>query len=181
MKKLAVLVSGTGSLLEAMIQDGLPVEVVITDRTCRGLEIAKQNCIPTVLIPREFNQTFDRDLFTRCVTRVFGLYRVEFIAMAGFMTIFTPTIFERYGGRILNTHPSLLPLFKGHSAVEDALAAGVTETGCTIHVATERLDDGPILMQESVPVLPGDTVDTLHERIKAAERTLYPAVIRSFL
>ena len=90
------------------------------------------------------------------------------------MTVLGRPMFDAYGGRVLNTHPSLLPAFPGAHAVRDALAFGVKVTGCTVHIATARMDDGPILAQEAVPVLPDDTEATLHERIKAVERRLYP-------
>ena len=95
--------------------------------------------------------------------------------MAGFMTILGRAAFAAFPERILNTHPSLLPAFPGAHAVRDALAFGVKVTGCTVHLATETVDHGPILAQEAVPVLPGDDEATLHERIKAVERRLYPA------
>ena len=101
--------------------------------------------------------------------------------MAGFGTILDKPIHDEFRGRIVNTHPSLLPAFKGWHAVEDALAAGVKVTGCTVHFATLEVDDGPILAQEAVPVLDDDTVDTLHERIKDVERRLYPQVLRALL
>jgi phosphoribosylglycinamide formyltransferase-1 len=101
--------------------------------------------------------------------------------MAGFMTIFTPSIFAAFPGRILNTHPALLPDYKGSRAVADALASGATETGCSVHFATPELDSGTIIAQAKVPIEPGDTVATLWERIKTTERRLYPAVIRQFL
>jgi phosphoribosylglycinamide formyltransferase 1 len=100
--------------------------------------------------------------------------------MAGFMTVLTEAMFDTYGGRILNTHPSLLPAFPGAHAVADALAAGVAITGCTVHLATLQVDHGPALAQEAVAIEPGDTVESLHERIKAVERRLYPAVIKEF-
>jgi phosphoribosylglycinamide formyltransferase-1 len=101
--------------------------------------------------------------------------------MAGFGTIFGAAIHTAFPGRILNTHPALLPSFKGWHAVRDALAYGVKVTGCTVHVATLEVDAGPILAQEAVPVLPGDDEDSLHERIKAVERRLYPETIRAVL
>jgi phosphoribosylglycinamide formyltransferase 1 len=97
------------------------------------------------------------------------------------MTILDKPIFDAFGGRVLNTHPSLLPAFPGAHAVADALAAGVKVTGCTVHIATVDVDRGPILAQEAVPVLSGDTVETLHERIKAVEHRLYPDTIRRFV
>jgi phosphoribosylglycinamide formyltransferase-1 len=101
--------------------------------------------------------------------------------MAGFMTVLDKPVFDAFPGRVLNTHPALLPAFKGAHAVDEALAAGVKVTGCTVHLATPEVDDGPILAQEAVPVLPGDTVESLHERIKAVERRLYPHTIKEFL
>ncbi len=181
--KLAVLVSGTGSLLEAMIKDGLPIALVLADKPCRGLEIAGAAGIPTLLVARkDFRKDgkFDREAYTKKVVEELQSRGIELIAMAGFMTVFSKPMFDACEGRILNSHPSLLPAFKGESAVADALAAGVTETGTTIHVATMELDDGPILAQEKVPVMPGDTIETLWERIKVVERRLYPAVIRDY-
>ncbi len=101
--------------------------------------------------------------------------------MAGFMTVLAEPMFVAYEGRVLNTHPSLLPAFPGAHAVRDALAYGVKVTGCTVHIATVRMDDGPILAQQAVAVAPDDTEESLHERIKAVERSLYPAVVEEFL
>ena len=101
--------------------------------------------------------------------------------MAGFMTVLAPPAFAAFPDRILNTHPSLLPAFPGAHAVRDALAFGVKVTGCTVHVATERVDHGPILAQEAVTVRPDDDEASLHERIKAVERRLYPEVIEEVL
>jgi phosphoribosylglycinamide formyltransferase-1 len=106
---------------------------------------------------------------------------IELVVMAGYGTVFGQTIHDAYPYRILNTHPALLPAFKGWRAVEAALDYGVKVTGCTIHVATLEMDAGPILAQEAVPVHEDDTTDSLHERIKAVERRLYPATIRAVL
>lgn len=181
--KLAILVSGTGSLLEAMIKDGLPIALVLADRKCRGLDVAKNAGIPALLVARKDFRTdgaFDRDAYTKKVVEELQSRGIELVAMAGFMTVFSKPMFGAYDGRILNTHPSLLPEYKGEQAVADALAAGAKETGCTIHVATLKLDDGHILAQEKVRVSPNDTVETLWERIKQKERRLYPQVIRDF-
>ena len=107
--------------------------------------------------------------------------RIDVVVMAGFGTVLGQAIHTAFPGRILNTHPALLPAFPGWHAVADALAAGVEETGTTVHIATLEMDAGPVLAQERVPVLPGDTEATLHERIKAVERTLYPDTIRRFV
>jgi len=106
---------------------------------------------------------------------------VDLIAMAGFGTILEKPIHDAYPERIVNTHPALLPAFKGWHAVEEAFAAGVKVTGCTVHYARLDVDDGPILAQESVLVLADDTVETLHERIKDVERRIYPAVLRDLI
>jgi phosphoribosylglycinamide formyltransferase-1 len=180
--KLAVLVSGTGTILEAILVSGLDVSLVVADRPCRGLEIAANANVPAVLVERSsFNHTFDREVYSSQLVAVLEEHNIGLIAMAGFMTILGQPIFERYEGKILNTHPSLLPSFRGGHAVADTLAAGATETGCTIHIATKSLDDGPILAQGKVPVLPGDTVNSLQERIKQVERRLYPDTIRNVM
>lgn len=181
MAKLAVAVSGTGSILQAMIEVNLPIDLVFADRPCRGLEIAKAANIPTILLPRVFGKDFDRDAYTREVIKVLDKNQIDLVAMAGYMTVFGPVMFEQYANKIINIHPSLLPSFKGDHAVRDALAFGAKVTGTTIHVATAALDDGEIIAQEAVPVLDGDTVETLHERIKQVERRLYPETVRRLI
>jgi phosphoribosylglycinamide formyltransferase-1 len=183
--RLAVLVSGVGSILDAIIAAGVPVSLVVADRTCRGLELAETHGIKTRLVDRRdygyaLRREWDRTGFTRAVAEALDREQIDLVAMAGFMTVFAPVIFTRYENRILNTHPSLLPTFKGEHAVPQALAAGVAETGCTVHIATAELDSGRILAQERVPVLPGDTPDSLQERIKVVERRLYPATIEAY-
>jgi len=134
------------------------------------------------LVEREsYGPDFDRVAYTHRVVDVLKRHEVGVVAMAGFGTILSQAIHDAYPGRILNTHPALLPAFKGWHAVDDALAAGVKVTGCTVHVATLEVDTGPIVAQEAVPVLADDTKETLHERIKAVERRLYPDTIRSFM
>lgn len=192
--KLAVLGSGTGSILEAMIAEGLPIGLFLTDRQCRGLEIAQAAGIPTELAePGDFSdprtRLFARPVYTRYVVDVLHRYKIGLAAMAGFGTVFGKPMFVpgAYPGLVLNTHPSLLPSFHGGHAVRDALAHGVKVTGCTIHIATSVVDPTiatgvlVILAQEPVRVLPGDTREMLRERIKAAERVLYPEVIRKAL
>jgi len=180
--RLAVLVSGTGTLLEAILADGPPVELVLADRPCRGLEVAAEAGVAAELVERtDFGRSFDRAAYTDRVVKVLEAAGIEVIALAGYMTVLSPAIFLAFPGRVLNTHPSLLPSFKGAHPVRDALAAGVRVTGCTVHVATAVVDDGPILAQEAVPVLPGDDEPSLHERIKVVERQLYPATIKELL
>jgi phosphoribosylglycinamide formyltransferase-1 len=177
--RIGVLASGSGTNLAAILRAGLPVAVVVVDRPCGATDVAAASGVPAELVLRE--KGFDRLEFTHRVVDVLERHRVELVAMAGFMTVLEKPVFDAFPGRVLNTHPSLLPSFRGAHAVADALAAGVKVTGCTIHVATPEVDHGPILAQECVPVLPDDDVETLHERIKAVEHRLYPEVIRELI
>jgi phosphoribosylglycinamide formyltransferase-1 len=180
--RIGVLASGSGTILQAIIDDGLRPEVVVVDRTCRATEVGRRAGIPTEEVPRvSFGAAFDRVGYTHQVLDALVRHRVELVVMAGFGTILDKPFFDAYPGRIMNTHPALLPAFPGWHAVEEALSAGVKVTGCTVHLATLEVDAGPILAQEAVPVLEGDTVERLHERIKATERRLYPRTIRQFV
>ena len=183
--RIGVLASGSGTILEAIASAGLPVRLVVVDRPCRALEVAAAAAIPALLVDRAafggFGPAFDRDAYTVAVTEALRDEAIDVVAMAGFGTVLGEPIHDAFPGRILNTHPALLPAFPGWHAVRDALAAGVGETGTTVHIATLEMDAGPVLAQAAVPVLPGDTEATLHERIKSVERTLYPATIRTFV
>jgi phosphoribosylglycinamide formyltransferase-1 len=183
--RLGVLASGSGTILEAIISAGLPVRVVIADRRCRALEIATSASIPAELVDRNayggYGASFDRHGYTERVTLALASHRIDVVAMAGFGTVLGQPVHDAYPGRILNTHPALLPAFPGWHAVADALAAGATVTGTTVSIATLEMDAGPVLAQASVPVLADDSEDTLHERIKTVERSLYPETIRSFM
>ncbi len=180
--RIAVLASGSGTLLEAILDDGIPVALVVADRPSRALEVARDHGVDGLLVERtRFDDGFDRDAYTAEVTRLLVEREVDLVVMAGFGTVFAASIHDAFPHRILNTHPALLPSFKGWHGVRDALAYGVKVTGCTIHVATLEVDAGPILAQETVPVLPDDDEASLHERIKAVERRLYPATIRAVL
>jgi phosphoribosylglycinamide formyltransferase 1 len=178
---LGVLASGTGTILESILAAGLPVELVVVDRACRAEALAEAAGVACARVERTFSAGFDRADFSLEVWRRLSERRVGLVAMAGFASVLSSEFFSRFGPRVLNTHPALLPAFPGWHAVERTLAAGVAVSGCTVHVATVEVDQGPILAQEEVPVLPGDTVDSLHERIKLVERRLYPAVIGSVL
>lgn len=176
--RVGVLVSGTGSILTAMLDAGVPVALVAADRPCRGLELAAAAGLATELVERtEWGAAFDRDAYSARLAAALQAHDVDLVAMAGFGTVLTEPMQEAYGGRLLNTHPALLPAFKGWHAVRDALAYGVKVTGCTVHVAGLDVDTGPILAQEAVPVLPDDTESSLHERIKEVERRLYPRTL----
>jgi phosphoribosylglycinamide formyltransferase-1 len=150
------------------------VALVIVDRPCGATSVAEANGVPWQLVERTtYGTDFDRVGYSTDVAAALTEAGTDLVVMAGFGTILATPVFDAFGGRILNTHPALLPAFKGWHAVDEALAAGVKVTGCTVHVATESVDDGPILAQQAVEVLPDDTVDTLHERIKEVERRLY--------
>ena len=180
--RLAVLLSGTGSIFEAVLASGIRVTLVASDRPCRGLDVARVAGIDTELVDRRhyggFSASFDRVRYTARLLESLSARDIELVAMAGFGTVLSSQVHEAYPMRILNTHPSLLPAFPGWHSVAEALESGVDVTGCTVHFATLETDAGPVIAQEEVKILPGDTVDTLHERIKQAERVLYPATIR---
>ena len=176
--RVGVLASGGGSILEAMLARDLPVVTVVVDRPCGATEVAARAGVEAVVVERDdFGPTFDRVAYSKRLVEALQAAAVDLVAMAGFGTILAEPVFEAYPGRILNTHPALLPSFPGWHGVEDALAYGVKVTGCTVHVATIEVDAGPIVAQEAVPVLAGDTVGSLHERIKSVERRLYPDTV----
>ena len=164
-----------------MFDEGLPVSMVVADRPCAGLDLAERHGATAQLVDRRryggFGSDFDRAGFTEAVAAALLAGGVDLVAMAGFGTVMTEALHRAYPGRVLNTHPALLPAFPGWHGVRDALAAGVTETGCTVHLATLEMDAGPILAQAPVPVWPEDTESVLHERIKVVERRLYPAAV----
>jgi phosphoribosylglycinamide formyltransferase-1 len=156
----------------------LPIAVVVVDRRCAAIDVAAEFDLPAELVERRnFGPDFDRVAYTHDVIDVLQRHYVDLVAIAGFGTILSKPFVDAFGGRAVNTHPALLPAFKGWHAVRDALAFGVKVTGCTVHLVTADVDEGPILAQEAVPVFDDDTEETLHERIKEVERKLYPEVI----
>jgi phosphoribosylglycinamide formyltransferase-1 len=164
-----------------MFDAGLPVTTVLADRPCAALDLAEGRGAAAELVERRayggFGEGFDRVGFTATVTATLVAHQVDLVAMAGFGTVLTQAVHDAFPGRILNTHPALLPAFPGWHGVRDALAAQVSETGCTVHLATLEMDAGPILAQRAVPVRADDTEETLHERIKVVERELYPETV----
>lgn len=180
--KVAVLASGSGTILEAMLRAAVPVDLVLADRPCRALDIAAAAQITATEVERtSFGADFDRDAFTSRVVAELEANGIDLVVMAGFGTIFGAPMYERYAGRVLNTHPSLLPAFPGWNPVADALAYGVKVTGCTVHVAELEVDSGPILAQRSLAVEADDSVESLHERIKVIERDLYVTTVLDVL
>jgi phosphoribosylglycinamide formyltransferase-1 len=165
-----------------MVDDAIPIALVVADRPCRGLERAAEAGIEAVLVERDrYDAGFDRDAYSARLAEVLQAHDIDLVAMAGFGTVLSQPVHDAFGGRLINTHPALLPSFKGWHAVRDALAHGVKVTGCTVHVAGLDVDTGPILAQAAVPVLPGDTEASLHERIKEVERRLYPDTLRRII
>jgi phosphoribosylglycinamide formyltransferase-1 len=175
--RLVVLVSGTGSNLAALLAAhddpayGARVVAVVADRAnIRALEIAREAGIPTAVVSvKDFD---DRAAWDAAIAETVAVFSPDLVVLAGFMKLFGATFLGRFGGRIVNTHPALLPSFPGAHGVRDALAYGVKVTGCTVMVVDEGVDTGPILAQATVTVEPDDDEATLHERIKAVERTL---------
>lgn len=176
--RLGVAVSGRGSNLRNLVKRGFDVVAVATNRpSCGGAAFARERGIALAeLSQKSFASVEDRD----AAMRDFFVERgVELVVDAGYDRVHSAPFLETFGGRIVNVHPSLLPEFAGGmDAIEQALAAGVQRTGATVHLVTERLDAGPILVQESVPILPGDTVESLRQRVHEAEYRVLPAAIR---
>lgn len=175
-----VLASGAGSLLSSLIAAAVgdyPARVVAVgaDRDCRAIEIAAAASLPTFTV--RLGDHPDRDAWDAAVTAATAVYSPDLVVSAGFMKILGPQFLAEFYGRVVNTHPALLPAFPGAHAVADALAYGVKVTGCTVHLVDAGTDTGPVVAQQSVPVLGGDTEETLHERIKIAERKLLVDVV----
>ena len=178
--RLVVLASGTGSLLSSLLAAAVgdyPARVVAVgaDRDCRAVEIAEAASVPTFTV--RLGDHPNRDAWDAAMTEATAAHAPDLIVSAGFMKILGPQFLSRFCGRTLNTHPALLPAFAGAHAVPDALAYGVKVTGCTVHLVDAGTDTGPILAQQTVPVLDGDNEETLHERIKVTERKLLVDVV----
>ena len=180
--RVGVLVSGTGSLLQAILdgQDSsYEVVVVASDRPgVLALDRCEAAGVQSVVV--EFPKGERREVASEKMARALRSHDVGLAVNAGFMKILTANYFDILGVPAMNSHPALLPAFPGAHGVRDALAAGVKVTGTTIHFATPDVDAGPIIFQETVEILPDDTEETLHERIKAVEQRLYPEAIRLF-
>jgi phosphoribosylglycinamide formyltransferase-1 len=174
--RIAVLLSGTGSLCAALLaatdDPDFPATVVAvgSDRDAEGLEHARRRGLPTFVCAVSDHP--DRGAWDRALAAGLAAFGPDLVVSAGFMKIVGPAVLDAFGGRLINTHPALLPAFPGAHAVRDALAAGATVTGATVHVVDAGVDTGPVLAQREVAVLPGDDEARLHERIKDVEREL---------
>lgn len=180
--RLVVLASGTGSLLASLVEAAVgdfPARVVAvgTDRVCAALDVAAAASIPSFTV--SLADQPDRSAWDVAITDATAAFSPNIVVSAGFMKILGPEFLSRFPGRVLNTHPALLPAFPGAHAVRDALAYGVRLTGCTVHLVDAGTDTGPIVAQQAVPVLDGDDESTLHERIKVIERQLLVDVVAS--
>lgn len=180
--RVAILISGRGSnmtaLVEAARDPAYPAEIVgvFSNRAdAPGLQYAWLAGIPTAV--RSHRDYPDRESFDAEIQTVLDGWGAEIVCLAGFMRILSRGFAERWTGRMLNVHPSLLPLFKGLKPQQQALDAGVTESGCTVHWVIPDLDDGPTILQRRVPILPGDTADTLAARILVEEHKAYPEAL----
>ena len=172
---IGVLVSGTGTNLQALLDAGLPVVAVASNRA-DAPALARAGALPSASFElRAYPDRAARDAAMAAWLEERG---ARLVVLAGYMHLLTPAFLERFPDAVVNVHPSLLPAFPGARAVEQQLAAGVAESGATVHLVDEGVDSGPVLAQERVAVLPGDTPETLHERIKAVEHRLLPEVVR---
>jgi phosphoribosylglycinamide formyltransferase 1 len=180
--RLVVLASGTGSLLASLLDAAVgdyPARVVAVgaDRDCKALQIADEASVPTYTV--RLGDHADRAAWDAALTEATAAHQPDLIVSAGFMKILGPEFLSRFPGRILNTHPALLPAFPGAQAVSEALAYGVKVTGCSVHLVDAGTDTGPLLAQEPVRVFDDDDESTLHERIKVVERRLLVDVLEA--
>jgi phosphoribosylglycinamide formyltransferase-1 len=182
-KRVAILISGRGSnmraLIEAAKEKNYPAEIVLVLSNVAdagGLNFARQNGIETKVI--EHQKFPSREIFDNAMDVALNAADVEIVALAGFMRLLSPRFVEKWHGRMINIHPSLLPAYKGLHTHRRAIEAGEKFAGCTVHFVTPELDDGPVILQAKVPVLPGDTEDTLAARVLEQEHKIYPEALR---
>ncbi|SFG60342.1 formyltetrahydrofolate-dependent phosphoribosylglycinamide formyltransferase [Duganella sp. CF458] len=186
MKNIVILISGRGSNMEAVVRaaqaEQWPARIaaVISNKAdAKGLEFAARHGIPTAVVSNKDYPS--REAFDAALQEVIDGFKPDLVVLAGFMRILTPGFVSHYENRMLNIHPSLLPLFPGLHTHEQALASGAATHGATVHFVTAQLDHGPLVDQVSVPILPGDTADVLAARVLEQEWVMYPRAIRWFV
>lgn len=180
-KRVAILISGRGSNMRALVEgaDGYDVALVASNKPhAAGLDWARARGIPTWTWD---SKGVDREEFDRVLGAALDDHHVGTIALAGFMRILTPAFVTEWSGRIVNIHPSLLPKYRGLDTHARAIEAGDSVSGCSVHIVTEELDAGDVLGQAEVPIEPGDTVAALEQRVLAAEHELYPKILSEFV
>jgi phosphoribosylglycinamide formyltransferase-1 len=181
LKSIVILISGRGSNMQAILEARLPVKiaaVISSNPNATGLEIARQHSIPAHALNHRDHET--REEFDTALAARIDAFSPDLVVLAGFMRILTPNFVNYYNGRLINIHPSLLPAFTGLNTHTRALTEGVKIHGCTVHFVTPNLDKGPIIIQAAVPVLPGDTEETLGARVLEQEHKIYPQAIHWF-
>jgi len=183
-KRVAILISGRGSNMVALIAAAkapdYPAEIalVISNRPdAAGLARAQAEKIPTAVVDHT-RYGKDREAFERALEAELEAHRIELVCLAGFMRLLSPWLVERWRGRMLNIHPALLPAFKGLDTHRRALAAGAKTHGATVHLVVPDVDSGPIVLQEAVPIVAGDTEETLAARVLAVEHRIYPQALK---
>lgn len=184
--RIAILISGRGSNMVALadaVQNGtIPnaaITIVISDqRDAKGLTLAHERSLQTLVIERRGRKREEHD---REIVSVLQDHKIDLICLAGYMRVLSPFFVDAFKNRIVNIHPSLLPLFPGLDAQRQALEHGATVSGCTVHFVDNTLDGGPIIAQRTVPVIPGDTVESLSARILEQEHILYPEAVNLVL
>jgi phosphoribosylglycinamide formyltransferase-1 len=175
-----VLVSGEGTNLQALIDDGIPIVAVASNKAdIRALARAETAGIPTAVFDAADYAT--REARDEALAEWLHAREVDLVVLAGYMHLLRPVFFDSYRGRVVNTHSAPLPAFPGAHPIEDVLAAGLSETAATVHWVDEGVDTGPVIAAEGVPVLPGDTPETLRPRVQAVEHRLLPQVVRELV
>jgi len=179
-RRVGVLVSGEGTNLQALVDDGLPIVAVASNKAgIRALARAEAAGIPTAVFDAADYAT--REARDVALAEWLLSRDVDLVVLAGYMHLLRPVFFDSYGGRVVNTHSAPLPGFPGAHPIEDVLAAGLSETAATVHWVDEGVDTGPVIAAEPVPVLPGDTAETLRPRVQAVEHRLLPRVVRELV
>ena len=185
MKRVAILISGGGSNMRALVESmtgdhpARPCVVLSNNPGSTGIAWAAEHGVPTAIVDHKpFGK--DRSAFEAELTKALEPHAPDIICLAGFMRVLTEGFVTPWQGRMLNIHPSLLPKYQGLNTHARAIDAGDADHGCTVHLVTPKLDDGPILGQARVPIRPGDTPESLSQRVLAREHILYPAVLRRF-